>query len=274
MIDARIILDSINPCGNRLTTWILVYPRIILAEFNTHRAFSRNSASSRAIPIEKIIGRVKDHPFIPTYWGANQKGMQAAAEIPIELQSDAIEIWLKARDNAIESVRSLLKLNVHKQIVNRLLEPWMYIETLVTGTDFENYFCLRAHPDAQPEFQKLAYLMLEKYNESIPTPVAEGDWHIPFADKHCEGLTLEEKLKVAAARQARVSYANFEGEIDHQKDFDLHDKLFAAGHFSPFESSAQACATPERHGNFVGWKQYRKTLPNECRSDPRVIKHG
>jgi thymidylate synthase ThyX len=138
--------------------------------------------------------------------------------------------------------------------------------TIVSATDWENFFALRAHPDAQPEFQALADLMLEKYVEARPRSLQAGEWHLPFADKYVEdGLSQEQLVKITSARCARVSYLNFEGDISYEKDYKLHDDLLASGHMSPFEHAAFALSKPERSGNFVGFCQYRKTLPFENR---------
>jgi thymidylate synthase ThyX len=270
MIEARIILDSINPIGNRITTFIVKTHRFTLAEFNTHRMFSRNSASSRAIPSTTIIKTLMDEPALPIHWGKLQKGMQANEEVGEVVKEHCKAVWLEARDNAIKSVNELLQLGLHKQVANRLLEPFMWQTILMTATDLENFFSLRAHEAAQPEFQHLAFLMLAEYNKSVPNELEAGEWHIPFADKHAEGLSDADKLKVCTARAARVSYANFEGQIDHQKDFGLHDSLRDSGHWSPFEHAAQAVAAPLRFGNFIGWKQYRKFFDGENRKDERV----
>jgi thymidylate synthase ThyX len=275
MIQARVILDSISNRDARLTTFVLTYPRIILAEVNTHKMLSKNTASSRAIPSVKMIKDVKENPFIPVYWGKNQSGMQASQELDKDEQLRALDLWLRARDNAVEIAESMLSLGLHKQIANRILEPWCWVTSIVTGTDWENFFALRAHKDAQPEFRVLAEKMLEVYNESEPTYLKQGEWHTPFADKYAETLSQEDRLRVATARCARVSYVNFEGEIDHKKDFDLHDSLLKSGHMSPFEH----CATPMTFttgysGNLNGWIQYRKTFPApaENRRDSRVIR--
>lgn len=270
MIEAKIICDSINPCGNRITSWIVKFPRFILAEFNTHRALSRNSSSSRAIPIEKLMQSVGENPAMPEFWGKNQKGMQAIEEIDQDDMEAVKSHWNEAMVSILDTVRSLNRLNVHKQIVNRLLEPWMHQTVMCTATEWENFFSLRAEKSAQPEFQKLAFLMLDLYNSNEPRQLNVNEWHIPFGDKYLDNVTTEEALKICTARAARVSYNNFEGDIDLKKDFDLHDKLLESGHMSPFEHCAQALPTARRSGNFVGWLQYRKTLPNENRKDPRV----
>lgn len=272
MIEAKIICDSINPVGNRITTWVLKYPRFIHSEFMTHRVLSKNAASSRAITLDKMIQSVLDDPAMPEFWGKNQKGMQAYEELDVISIEAAKQEWLAARDRAVQSVRILQELNLHKQLSNRLLEPWSHITVLCTGTDWENFYSLRAEAAAQPELQKLAFLMLEKYNNNEPKPLEMGDWHIPFGDKYLNDVTLEDALKICTARAARVSYNNFEGSIDFQKDVKLHDSLMSSGHWSPFEHCAKALNTPNRFGNFIGWLQYRKLFPNENRKDNR-IKH-
>ncbi len=267
MIKAEIITDSITKSKNRLTTFIVTYPRIILAEVNTHRMLSRNSPSSRAIPVEKVLKNIVETPFIPYYWGKNQKGMQATEELTQEEQRQAEKIWLEARDLALVCATRLQKIGVHKQIANRLLEPFAYITSLISATDWANFFNLRAHPDAQPEFQELAYQMLNAYNRSIPKYKKKGEWHLPFADKYLgEGVGIFDLLKITTARAARISYNNFNGDIKHEDDYRIHDNLKASGHFSPFEHCACAMVGSKYYANFKGWKQYRKCIKNENQS--------
>jgi thymidylate synthase ThyX len=267
-IQARIVADSANPSGDRITSFVLVYPRFIHSEVMTHRAFSRNAASSRAIPVEKMISNITANPAGPIFWGMNQKGMQASQEATPEVQAIAVKLWNLAMQEAVVRARQLLDLGIHKQIANRLLEPFAHMTTLVTATDFGNFFNLRAHPDAQPEFQELAYQMLDCYEESSPRILDVGDWHLPFADQYIpEGLSIEQLLKISTARAARTSYVNFEGDFAHEKDYDLHDRLATSGHWSPFEHPACAMSYSVRSGNFVGWFQYRKKFPNENQKD-------
>jgi thymidylate synthase ThyX len=272
MIKADIILDSVNTSGNRLTTWLLTFPRFILAEVNTHRMFSRNASSSRAIPMKKMLDDVKNNPAVPVFWGKNQSGMSAKIELVGEELNEAKRIWFEARDRAVETVEKLEKLGLHKQLSNRLLESWMNTTVILTASEYGNFFSLRAHEAAQPEFQALAYLMLEKYNNSTPTVVPTGEWHIPFGDKMPDGITHEQRLKIATARCARTSYLTFDGEIKPEKDYDLHDQLAASGHWSPFEHVAKAQWHSGQSGNFKGWEQYRKTFLNENRDDKRIKK--
>lgn len=277
------ICDSINPAGSRLTTMELSYPRCVHAEFMTHRMFSRNSASSRAIPVEKMLQRIKDDPFVPIHWGVNQKGMQANEEIDSYSQYEATAKWLLARDNAVKIAEELNALGLHKQIVNRIVEPWMWITVIVTGVDhaWENFFALRCHPAAEPHIQKLAYQAREVYDSSKPMSLQWGVKHLPFV----YGNDMVELLgwcrwekdiphdecaaalaKISVGRCARVSYLTHDGKRDPQADIDLHDRLVTAKppHASPFEHVATAYEGSDVGGNFgQGWFQYRKQIEGE-----------
>jgi len=298
MINSTILLDSINPNGCRLTTWILTYPRFFHSELMTHRVFSRNAASSRAIPVKRMIEDIKNNPATPVFWGKNQSGMQSYQELDDASKILAKSEWLKARDSAIEHAQKMMDIGLHKQIANRILEPFMHMTIILTGTEFENFFSLRAHKDAQPEFQELAYKMLDLYQVSEPKKLEKGEWHIPFGDnvdeqrlvdcdafaKETEGMALGLsneykdyislfKRKIATARCARVSYLNFEGKDDYNKDIELHDILASSGHWSPFEHCAQSLEDEQMCGNFRGWKQYRKFFNQENRGDGRVQRY-
>lgn len=258
---AIILADSINPASNRVTTFLLTYPRFIHSEVLTHRSLSRNAASSRAIPIEKVIEQVRTNPARPVRWGLNGKGMQ---DHGVMTDSDAAEAaWRASASAAMSSAYHLQSLGLHKQIVNRVLEPFMWMTTLVTATEWENFFSLRVHKDAQPEFQHLAYQMLKTYLDHTPVKKEWGDWHIPYGDRMPDGLDNETRLKIATARAARVSYLTMDGSIDIAKDISLHDSLSQNGHWSPFEHACQAFAPAK--GNFVGWTQYRHFFPTENR---------
>ena len=262
MITANIVADSVNATirQKRITSFILTYPRFIHSELMTHRMFSRNAASSRAIPISKFVEDVLTDPALPIHWGANQKGMQADNEVDEETKAKAMLVWNEARDAAVSYAKKLNDLGIHKQIANRLMEPFFHITTLVTATEYENFFKLRAHSAAQPEIRDLAYKMQDALANSIPERKTQGQWHIPFGDKFTDGLSIEQKLKVATARAARVSYKTFDGEINYDKDYSLHDQLLAEGHYSPFEHCAQAKSGV--HANFSQWKPYRFIVEN------------
>lgn len=263
----EIIADSVNPVGCRLTSFVLEYPRFIHAELLTHRVFSKNSASSRAIKSEVFINRVTSDPAVPVHWGKNQKGMGAEEEVSEENQEKALNVWLESRDLMISQAKKLEELGIHKQITNRLLEPWFNIKVILSGTDFDNFFLLRCHPDAQPEIQKLAYMMRDAYEKSRPNEISAGRWHLPFSsnieEARVPGEEKEEiKRKIIIARCARVSFLNFEGKDDYNADIKLCDRLFASDpkHLSPTEHVAMALDSDERIGNFRGWKQYRKFI--------------
>lgn len=275
MIAAKIIEDSINTVtGDRITTFLWLYPRMIHSEIMTHRKFSRNAASSRAIPIEKVMKEVLERPARPVFWGANQKGMVADVELPTKAAAEAIRLWDEAGRAAVEQARKFQSIitdegtfSVHKQIVNRIMEPWAHMLTLVTATEYTNFFALRVEPNAQPEFQCLATKTLQLYLTSTPRPLNAGDWHTPFGDMASDSPDAlkftDMKLKIATGRAARTSYKTIEGSVDVVKDMDLHDRLIANHHMSPTEHCAKAMAAPGQSGNFSGWEQYRKMIPNE-----------
>ena len=266
MFQANIILDSIAPSNYRLTTFALTYPRFIHAEFMTHRVFSRNASSSRAIPVSKMIETLKNDYVEPTFWGKNQKGMQAESELNDAEITLARSIWLKQRDNAIEAAQALADLGCHKQITNRILEPFMNITVICTATDYDNFFSLRCHPDAQPEIQKLAYMMKDALEASTPTKLYTGEWHIPYIQPDEQHMDLEIKKKISVARCARVSYLTHDGKRDIDKDIELYERLIGGsgkGHWSPFEHVAMAIDAPTQSGNFHGWVQYRKFFVQE-----------
>jgi thymidylate synthase ThyX len=259
MYNCRILADSINAYGIRLTTFEVTFPRIILSEFNTHRVFSRNSSSSRAIPVEKMIGRVMSDPFIPFYWGQNQKGMSASTTI--EHSGEAEKVWLETRDLVVGKVKELLELGVHKQITNRLLEPWMWQTVIVSATSWQNFFGLRTDVGAQPEIQKIAGMMRDEYTSHAPKLLQLGDWHLPLmADieelrKKYNDLDLR---KICAGRCCRVSYLTHNGVRDPEEDIRLCDQLMQNRHWSPTEHCAENMGDVKYYGNFVGWKQFRK----------------
>jgi hypothetical protein len=269
---AKILLDSLAPSGHRLTTLEITFPRFVLAEFNTHRQLSRNSASSRAIPVERMLQRVMEDPVLPVWWGRNQKGMQAEGEIEPAERGSAIATWLCCRDDAVKHVKHLLALDVHKQIANRLLEPWLWHTVIVTATEWQNFFALRCHPDAQPEMRRIAEMMRNLYYSQEPQRVPAGWWHLPLTGfPGDEALDGDDLRKVSMARCARVSYLTHDGTRDVEADLALCERLVSAGHLSPSEHQAAAMAScsPEgsaRSGNFMGWIQHRKLISGECRT--------
>jgi thymidylate synthase ThyX len=250
MIEAKIVADSLNLQGDRLTTFIVTFPRIILAEFNTHRMFSRNSASSRAIPFEKMVKSVQENPFIPIAWQKDHKGMQGTEYHTDKLNIEAKEgEWLIARNHAVNQAKQLNLMDVTKQLCNRLLEPFMWHTVIITSgkEGLENFFNLRNHEAAEIHIQELAKRMLEVYNESTPKQLQAGEWHIPFGDEWYSASSSF-NLKVSTAKCARVSYTvvgEESKEPNYDNDLKLHDKLLESGHFSPFEHCAKAMSDEE-----------------------------
>lgn len=253
MISVKVLADSVHK-RDRLTTLECTYPRYIHAEVLTHRAFSRNAASSRAIPTSDLLERVKENPVIPLQFGKNQRGMSASDEfVGVELSSCRLW-WLAARDAAVEEAIKLAEFGVHKQVVNRLLEPFLTITTIISATEWKNFFRLRISEHAQPEIYELAHQMREAIRLSTPEQKQLGEWHLPMLmDDDPECLTLRKKLSVA--RCARVSYLTHDGKRDHEEDVKLFNRLLQNGHASPFEHVAVAGAVGGR--NFRGWTQFR-----------------
>lgn len=278
MIEAKIVTDSICPEGKRLTTFVLTYPRFIHSEFLTHRMFSRNASSSRAIPVKKQIQMVKDNPAIPLAFTKNKAGMQGGEVLENEDHEQAVQSWLRARDYAARYAQQLADLEVHKQYANRILEPFAHITVVCTATEYANFFALRYHSMAQPEICELAKQMWEAYSTNIPDKLQYNEWHLPFIgieDKHnvyAEGIDYESTLiKMSVARCARVSYLNHEGKKPTiEEDIKLYDRLVGTApiHASPAEHQAQCwigkgIIDPSYQSNLIGWAQYRKMLPNE-----------
>lgn len=286
MITAKVIADSISGLGYRITTLELEYPRFIHAEFMTHRQFSRNSSSSRAIPIDKMIEQVFSNTAMPVHWGLNQSGMQAKEEQADE--SECVSAWLDARDRAVESALDLKELGLHKQIVNRVLEPFQMMKVLVTATNFDNFFALRLHKDAQPEIQELARVMYDAIHTSAPVLLHDGDWHTPYYDKGywTKDSTddLGTALKISCSCAAQVSYRKLDDSLE--KALAIYDKLVNSEpvHASAFEHCATPIYNERQHGithiiakpteltksfgsgNFTNWVQYRQLIKNhECR---------
>ncbi len=283
----KIIADSITLAGVRLTTFEITFPRMVLAEFNTHRAFSRNSASSRAIPVDKQLAKVKSDPFIPIHWGKNRKGMQAEVELTMGEQELAKTAWLKARDLAVQQTQELLEIGVHKQITNRLLEPFMWHTAVCTSTEWWNYFHLRNNLMAQPEIHRIAGMMQDAYLGGTPKELTPVEWHLPYVrPEEFSEVSLDNLIKLSVARCARVSYLTQDGVRDNEADYTLYNRLLSSGHMSPFEHPARSMSEAEEDkyrtindfnrllsgesgkeapfcGNFRGWIQHRKQIAGE-----------
>ena len=273
MFNAKVLADSTNLCGNRLITMEMTYPRFVHAEHLRHRMFSFNVASSRAIPVEKMIEQVENNPVIPIHWGKAQKGMQAYEVLDQDAELLCRIQWLAARTGAVYCVKDMLRYGLHKQIANRLLEPWMWCTVICTGNQgaWNNFWALRCHPEAEPHMQKISELSREAANASETDRLFEGDWHLPLIGfDGDEQLSVSDAVKVSAGRCARVSYLTHDGRRDVQADIDLCDRLVTSKHFSPTEHQArcEAYSWEWKQGNLgTGWTQFRKTLAGEYQND-------
>lgn len=298
-ISAKIICDSVSPQGVRMTTMEIEYPRFILAELNTHRMLSKNSASSRAIPVKTMHQHLVAEPV---HWGQNRSGMQADQELEASDKSYAKYLWSQAREYAKKialELGTIGETGVHKQVTNRVTEPWMMMKTVISGTEWANFYWLRDHQDAQPEIRELAGVMHEVHLANTPRELAPGEWHLPYVDTQrdkCgnlfyrghagEELELKDALVVSASCCAQVSYRKTDDTLD--KAYKIYDQLIKSEpcHASPVEHQATpldldtTCAyEPETweqgvthvcangslwSGNLQGWIQHRKLIQGEA----------
>ena len=301
LISAKIIADSVCPQGIRMTTMEIEYPRFILAELNTHRMLSKNSASSRAIPVKAMHDFIKDSPATPVYWGKNQPGMKAKEELVGVDKKEAIRLWNRAKDDALHWSWAMSEhLGLHKQIANRVTEPWMTMKTVISGTEWTNFFHLRNHADAQPEIKALAEAMTVAYATHLPVLLAPGEWHLPYItiaryvptdelqyfDENFNRLSLEDAKIISASCCAQVSYRK--NDPTFEKAFKIWEQLIENDpvHASPIEHQATPMDVdsmcrfePETwqpgvshvsansdlwSGNLRGWIQHRKLIQNEA----------
>lgn len=272
-IKVKLLKDSVAPNSVRLCTWELKYPKFIHPQVMTHRQFSRNVQSTRAIPTKKWIKMISDDMVFPSKWGINQRGMEAARYIEdVETKNNLCLAWSSAFDQMLAVIIYLEDIageKLHKQIINRLLEPWAHVVAIVSSTFHRNFFKLRCAHNAQPEIQELAIKMRDVYNSSDPTLIPLGEWHLPLIlEDEFNEYTNEDLRKISVGRCARVSHLTHDGTRDPAKDIELHDKLCNDGHWSPFEH----VATPSTligpiSGNFAGWAQYRKQFSQECATE-------
>lgn len=229
-IYVRVLKDSISPEGDRLFSIHAHYPRIILAEVNTHKIISKCGSSSRAIPILKSIEALEQNFFLPSYWGKNQSGMQAKEEISIEDQDKAKKIIQSHFKSSVKMVKKLLDLGLHKQVCNRYLEPFMYQNTIISATEWDNFFKLRFHEDCEPHFFQLAKCIKKAFDEHTPEQLLPGEWHLPFIDTKrdennkliyglsdetgFEEVSLEIAKKISCSTVAQISYRKEDRTID------------------------------------------------------------
>ena len=243
-ITSEIVEDSIFE-NSQITTFQVKLPTIILAELNTHRVFSRNASSLRAIPVKEIIRQVQEEPFIPSVWTSNKPGMQGDIITDEEEIMKMECLWLESRDKALDSAGKMMNSGLHKQVANRVLMPYLYTNDVITTTKMKNFFNLRLSPEAEPHMKQLAERMAKSLLLSKTKTLEIGEWHIPYILDAEEDASLEDKIRVSVARCARVSYKNFDGWISKfDDDLKLYEKLLTNGHASPFEHVAVATFSP------------------------------
>lgn len=297
-ITSKIVTHSIRESSrDELITFQVVFPRIILPEVLTHRAFSRNTSSHRAVPFNKVLEIVKDNPFIPIAFQKNHKGMQGFEYFTNEEDIEKCKLgWLQARNKAVETSKTLYDGEVTKQLCNRLLEPYMWCTMLITTSKegLDNFFKLRcpnyngckswkelcdldsnynmetpilerlklSKSTAEIHIQTLAEVMYDGYNESKPKVLKGNDWHIPFEsqiEKDYPGIDLFDKIKVATSLTARVSYTVIPGtkELSIDKHKELYQLLIDESHQSPQEHCA-VCMDKQEYNCFI--KGMRKPI--------------
>jgi hypothetical protein len=288
-VSANVVADSISEEGARITTFELEYPRFIHAEFLTHRLLSRNAQSSRAVPVPSALEQIRKNTARPSHWGAHQSGMQAKEECNATIYDQATgwdlsreEAWDAAMELACDAAEAFFNAGYHKQIVNRLTEPFAHIKVVCTATEYDNFFWLRRHPDAQPEIQELAERMWQAREASTPRLLAAGQWHVPYYGEGwvdgTDGIEVKNALMVSSSCAAQVSYRRLDDSLEKA------EKIFRMlvdskpVHASPFEHQATPITYPEQNGvthtdrlgnrwsaNFRGWVQHRQLIPqNTC----------
>jgi thymidylate synthase ThyX len=308
MIYAKVVADSKHyQTDTRLTTFEVAFPRWVLAEFNTHKMLSKNSASSRAIPIKANIENILANTAVPVSWGKNQSGMVADVDVDEETAKKALDVWMRARDSAIGYALELVDLGIHKQIANRLIENFTYQKVLVSGTEWDNFFWLRCHKDAQPEINCPASAMLHEYNKSEPAVLYHGEWHLPYVNTYRDSsgilhyvdannneLALEDAQKISASCAGQISYRKSDDSLEKAlKVFDMLNLFDESGDTRKHSSPTEHIGTPIDYdsdstfgithislddgsgwsANFRDFIQYRHTIPNEsCKNHPDIIR--
>ena len=294
-INAKVIADSISTeTGTRIMTFELEYHRFIHAEFMTHRVFSRNAASSRAIPVAKMLEMVRTDPAAPIFFGKNRAGMQAVEEV--DSPDECLDVWRTMAKMTADGVEKLTALGLHKQHANRPLEPYQFIKVVMTTTDFANWDWLRDHGDAQPEIQALARVISYWKGKSKPKRIDYGEWHMPyvkwkrddygfqvFYDEKDSPISVKEALMISSSCCAQVSYRKLDGTLEKAED--IYKKLIESKpcHASPTEHQATPIDPDNKlekgvthiqlrdgaacSGNFRWWIQHRQLIEGHTQYD-------
>lgn len=281
-ISAKVIAKSHDGRGNEIVTFEIEYPRIIHSELMTHRLFSRNAASSRAIQVKTLIQMVRDEPAKPYRFGANQSGMQDKG-----VEHDGIvgagytgrEWWNLAALSAARFAEELAEAGYHKQVVNRLLEPFQRMKTVVTATEYENFWWLRVDADADPTIEALAIAMHKEYEAAESELLQPGQWHTPYVQHFYENIGLEgddvwvfcgyyvedengekvildveEAKAISSSCCAQVSYRRLNSTKD--KALEIYGRLLTGRkvHASPFEHQATPMQETDGYKNMEPYK--------------------
>jgi hypothetical protein len=265
---ADLVCDSVSPAGVRLSTFLLWLPKWLLAELNTHGTLAKSASSSRSIPTSRYIRQVLTNPVCPIEYGRNGTGMQSSGGLTGWRRPVAEHLWLLGRYPAVALAYLMSQVPLHKQVANRVLEPWVWAEVVVTGDAdmLRHFFWLRDHAEAQPELREVAFHMHAQFDHHQPRRLNDGEWHLPFITQRdrWSGMTIYELIMVSVARCARASYGRAGGKLSPFRDFGLYNRLRSGTdrpHAGPFEHVCRPAADPaHRSGRFVGWHQYRKLI--------------
>lgn len=282
---AKVIADSIDPFGYRITTFEVQYPTTILQQFEKHRALPRSvvysTASMRARPVASLVEEVENNPFVPSEFRKNQKGMQPGDGLSEVDAAKARNLWIAGAQTAAKVATELAALGVHKELANRPLTPYAWTRSIVTGTDWQEFYRLRTDADAQGEFRVLAEAMKEAHARSAPRAIQAGEWHMPYRDPESDpspgeyasafdmseirtyyriGSNNFDALLLCAARAARVSYLTHEKTRDLQADLTLARGLIKNVHMTPFEHVAQAMGDDSYFGPLRAWRPLRMVV--------------
>lgn len=312
-----VLASRCKTTGRKVYTLHLRYPRVIHGEMMAHRVFNRNARSSRAVPIMTLLAEIRSSAFIPWHWTGKKAGMQgvpgwqekvlvkgaAALHVDNDVPVDNEAAWLWGRDMMCDLAESFADAGYHKQVANRLVEPWMWMDLLVTSVHWANFLHLRDHPDAEPHIRDLAVLVGKALDAAQCEDLTPGEWHLPYiftpdweeARARFGSLSaqIEWLKKISAARCARISYAPFDGDPSYEREIERFEMLVGndAVHASPLEHqctpdrhmvietsywdgedlvrdvSITGGGHPELHGSLTGFIQFRKTVPNEAVHD-------
>ena len=303
-IVARVVAASQSAyCDTKMTTFEIEFPRFILAEVNTHCMLEKNAASSRAIPVAKMLENLKENHATPIHWGKNQAGMVADKEVDAEIAQKAKELWESAFATVDGICYEMIDLGIHKQVANRLNEPFQIVKMVISGTEWNNFFYLRMHEDADPHFQELARCMYEAASKAEYETLYEDEWHVPYVrtyreangkryylDNNGDYISAFTARQVSASCCAQVSYRKCDDSIEKAEA--VFDKLNIGSktkpaHASPTTHQATPMNLPtdvktrpdmwpegvthiDRYydcwsGKLKNWIQFRKLIANESK---------